>query len=211
MRYGTFRFGEFLFGEIGRGYKVFLSRNTPPVVGVDAPVAIVDDLAAVAALDVTTLGLVANSTYYGAVVPFNEFGDAVGPAEFSFTTDGAGYVQLVPDVIQELRAVPLSGGRLRVSWVYAPANASHVVAEDFEIEVDLLTEAEPPEVFDNDPVPHRQPQRTYSVDLGPMSEGLATVRVFSRRGGLYEANVQAAQARIDAAAPTAVSMGMAAV
>ena len=211
MRFGTFRFGEFLFGEIGRGYKVFLSRNTPPAVEVDEPVALVDDLAAVAALDVTTLGLAANSTYFGAVVPFNEFGDAIGPAEFSFTTDGAGDVQLVPDVIQELKTVPLAGGRLRVSWVYAPVNASHVVAEDFLIEVELLTEVEAPLPFANGPIAHRQPQRAYSVDLGPMSEGLVTVRVFSRRGELYEANVQAAQARIDSAAPPAVSMGMAAV
>lgn len=207
MRFGTFKFGVFKFGEVGRGYKVFLRAGTPPDVAIDSPVALVEDTAASAALDVPSIGLAANSTYFGAVVPFNEFGDAVAPAEFSLKTDGGGAVQLIPDVVTGLRAVVLPGGFLRVSWNYDPVYAELLIADDFVIDLQIETAAEYEVIPLIDPIPHRQPQRSYSREVGPISEGLVTVRVYSRRGGLYEANVGSVQARIDATAPAAVSMG----
>lgn len=151
-----------------------------------------------------SLALEAHATYRVRVAAFNAAGqsDAI---EVLFRTDAEGVPRLLPSVVRGVAAVPLAGGRVRVSWSYEERQPEHR-ADGFVIRAVSLEGAEDVQV-DGVRVA-LAPQHAKTLEL---PEGLWLVKVFAALDGVWNEHVTGAPVLVRAVTPAGELQGLTAL
>lgn len=180
-----------------RGYLMWCERADGPEA---APVEVAAGLLSyVATLE--SLALDARATYRLRVAAFNQQGQS-DPIELLFRTDEAGVPGLLPATVRGVAAVPLSGGRVRVSWLYEERHAERR-ADEFVVRAVSLEGGEDVEI-DGIRVA-LAPQHSLTIDL---PDGLWLIKVFSARGGGWNDFVSGAPVLVRSALPVGEIVGL---
>ncbi len=188
-------------------YEILLKVGSPPIVGVDEPVAISAD--ATIDLAEADLDLAADSIYHVAIAPFNASGYAEQAERFTFRTDGDGHPYTVPSPVHSLTVDPRTGGKAMIRWQYDELE-SWATADSFVITFEPLAGQRP----DQSPVIGRSEPaaRSYAHEATVVTDGPWRVRVLAFRDGKAELNVSGVDVMIDSNPPAAVTLpGMTAV
>jgi len=204
--------------DIGRldvdagGYAIFAAADRVPDPELDTPVAVAASDATAVELNVPFPGKAARML--GLVVPCNDQGDGTPGAPFAFSFDGDGEVDASPAPVSNLRAIALAGGIVELSWMYRDSDLRQKAAT-FEVTGSVAQSAGGTSslaalVAAGQLVANRDALRAeYRHRIGPLPAGRLDVSVLSvSPTGAKVANVQAAQAVIDLAAPEDISLVM---
>ncbi len=178
------------------GYYVYLKAGTAATVGVDRPIARVDRDTTALAIDVADLDLAPLTSYCLSVVAADKQGlsDAV---HTWFRTDATGTPVYLPSPVTALRAQPLAGGAVRITWQYAEREHGRQVADEFRMEFERLDGSPDPDPIT---IPRPSLAGSFAKEL-TLDEGQYRVRVLSRLGGLANEAVGWNSFITDASAP----------
>lgn len=180
-------------------HEVFVKPGSPADPATDIPAVI-----APAGVDHVNLyggSYPSDSQIYASIWARNIQGRAASGTAFSFPTDGSGVPSFAPPPVRRLRARPLSGGRIEVSWEYRQDTGSIAQADHF-----LVTPAIIDPVGGSVPAPvqvtHVPPRERYNTVIQMLTDGLHSFTVVSlSAGGESVTAVQAVEALADSVGP----------
>ena len=203
MKYGVGQYGIGKYGdETVAGYKVFVKAGEAPDPSVDAPIATVASTETTVEIDVAFPG--SAGKMHGLVVPFNEQGIGLPAAPFAFAFDAEGGVDASPSPVTNLRAKPLAGGLVELTWNYRDSDLRQKAAR-FEVAGTLTTESGTeslPLVLSQVLVNRNGPQVNYRHLIGPFDDGVAEIAIIAKTAdGAGESDVQSVRVLVDSAAP----------
>jgi len=159
-------------------HDVYLKAHVPPDPATDSPAATV----AAPAETVDLVGQVfpPNAVVYVAVYARNDTGTSDQVSRSSFRTGPDGKPLVAPAPVADLRAVPVAGGYVDVSWSHTDqwplAAASHFSVQPIPLATVLSTPS-PTTVLQPEPAPARVER------IGPLAEGLWRIRVTAVSAG----------------------------
>lgn len=179
------------------GYRLWVERvDGPEASPVELEAGVLSYAEALASLALDAL-----ATYRVRVAAFNAVGqsDAI---EVLFRTNAEGVPRLLPAIVRGVAAVPLAGGRVRVSWSYEERQPEHR-ADEFVIRAVSLEGAEDVEVGGVRVA--LAPQHATTMEL---PEGLWLIKVFAARDGVWNEHVTGAPVLVRVASPVGEIVGL---
>jgi len=207
MIWGTSQWsvGRWGIADAFEQYEIYLTRDRIPDLNLDSPWAVAAaNSREIALLGSFLFGADVDGRYFGFVVAVNEVG--YGPRSPVFEAEiESSQFQVLPSPVSDLRASPLSGGRLDLRWKHDDTNP-YIKPTDFEIDGEIVLDAGGTTAI-HQVVTRENLKTEYRLILGPFADGAVTISVAARdESGISHPVAPVISVRTDATPPVATPL-----